>query len=122
MLYYTVNQWQVFLLLTAAGALCGCWYGFMAHTGALLEAGPWLRAFLDGLTALGIWLILTLALVRACWGEVRLYALAGAWAGFLLQRCTLGRLAPGLIRGMGKGLIRGMEKISRVKWIKKFFR
>ena len=85
MLYATIGQWRVFLFMALAGAGAGCWYGLILRAGRLMVPGPWLHALLDLFSALGIWIILTWALLAANYGQPRAYALAAAALGFAAQ-------------------------------------
>lgn len=122
MLYYTIGQWRVFVFMLLAGAAAGCWYGLLLRAGRLMQAGPWLNAFLDVLSALGIWLTVTWALILANYGQVRFYALAAAALGLAIQRLTVGRLLMRLIGLAASGLGRAFRYIARCTLIKKIFR
>lgn len=84
-----------------AGVLAGAWYGVVDRVARLLSAGPLIHALCDLATALGAWLIVALALLASCYGEMRAYALFGAACGFVLERLTVGKLANYLARHLG---------------------
>ncbi|MEG1516514.1 MAG: spore cortex biosynthesis protein YabQ [Clostridia bacterium] len=102
MLYYTVGQWRIFVVLMGAGVLAGAWYGVVNRAARLLSAGPLIYALCDLVTALGAWLIVALALLASCYGEMRAYALVGAICGFALERLTMGRLVDWLAHRLGR--------------------
>jgi len=122
MLYYTLGQWRIFFFMALAGVVCGCWYGIMERIARCLHAGWWLHALIDLFSALGIWMIVTLALVRSAYGEIRLYALVGAALGFALERITLGYGSRALEKRLCLFTSRLFPKISLPNWAKKFFR
>lgn len=122
MLYYTIGQWRVFVFMLLAGAAAGAWYGIILRAGRLMQAGPWLNAFLDLLCALGVWLVLTAALLIANYGQVRAYALMAFALGLAIERLTVGRLLMLLLNGIGLGLKKALEGITRCGLVKKIFR
>lgn len=122
MLYYTIGQWRVFVFMLLAGAAAGAWYGLILRAGRLMQAGPWLNAFLDLLCALGIWLVLTAALLIANYGQVRAYALIAFALGLAIERLTVGRLIMLLLNGLGLGLKKALEAITSCHLMKKIFR
>ncbi|MDO4547377.1 MAG: spore cortex biosynthesis protein YabQ [Clostridia bacterium] len=97
-LYYTSGQWMVFLAMIPAGFLAGVWYGVISLARRIMRSGPVLNCVCDILAALGIWLIVMAGLIAACFGDMRLYAFAGAGIGFALERVTLGLVPGGLKR------------------------
>ncbi len=122
MLYATIGQWRVFLFMALAGAGAGCWYGLILRTGRLMVPGPWLHALLDLFSALGIWIILTWALLAANYGQPRAYALAAAALGFAAQRLTLAPLVSWILRLLGRVSGWVVVAISRPVWVKNIFR
>lgn len=116
-----MGQWRVFLFMALAGAAAGCWYGLILRAGRLMAPGPWLHALLDLFSALGVWVILTGALLAANYGQPRAYALAAAALGLALERLTLAPLVTGGLRLLGRVLGWALAVISRPAWVKKIF-
>ena len=122
MLSSTIGQWRVFLFLALARATASCWYGIPPRAGRLMVPGPWLHALLDLFSALGIWTILTVALLAANYGQPRAYVLAAAALGLALERLTLAPLVTQTARLLGRAMTWVLAVLSRPAWIKKIFR
>ena len=122
MLYYTVGQWRIFVTMIAAGALAGAWYALMARVARALAAGAWLNAFFDLMIALGVWAVVCAGLLAANYGEVRLYALAGAALGFFAYQLTVARLMDALFGAAFKIARKLFSWLCNRSLIKKIFR
>ncbi len=116
MLFYTVGQSRVFLVMLVAGLGIGAWYSLLMLWRALMEAGPVLSLGLDLLFGAGAAVLVILGSLRASEGELRLYALLGALSGFFLFRgiaVPAGRGARRLVRALGAMLRRAPHPLAR---------
>ena len=122
MLFYTVGQSAAFLLMLECGLRIGLAYDLLCALRRLFRPGFILSLFMDiafGAAAAGL---IFYSLLRALSGELRLYALMGALAGFLLYGATLSRLLR-LIARRGLGLAgRVRSRLARSKIVEKLLR
>ena len=98
MLFYTVGQSRVFLMMLCVGLGIGAWYSLLEVMRRLQQAGAALSLAMDvlfgvGAAALIVWGAmricygeLRLYSMRICYGELRLYSILGAVCGCLLFR------------------------------------
>ena len=105
MLFYTVGQSAAFLLMLVCGLKIGLYYDAFRLLRRLFRPGFLMSLALDLLFGAATAGLLIDALLRALDGELRLYALMGALAGFLLYGATLSRLLRALLK-RGVGLLR----------------
>lgn len=91
MLFYTVGQSRIFLVMLYAGLAVGLYASLDGTARRLFEAGRVLSLMMDLLLGIVIASIACLALVIAADGEMRLYSLMGMLAGYLIY---MGTLAP----------------------------
>lgn len=104
MLFYTVGQSRIFLIMLYAGLAVGLYSTLDSALRRLFQAGWLLKLLMDlifGLIMAGI--VLT-ALVYAADGELRLYALMGVLCGYLIYAGTLAPLISRATGFLAKGL------------------
>ena len=102
MLFYTVGQSRVFLMMVYVGLGIGAWYGLLDRLRRLTGAGPWLSLALDACFGAGAAALIILGAMRASRGELRLYALLGALCGLFLERGLAAPVRRALGRHAGK--------------------
>lgn len=122
MLYYTIGQWRIFVAMALAGLCAGAWYGLMSRAARFLQAGRWLNAFFDALISLGMWACILAGLLLCNYGEMRLYALVAAAAGFALYRLTIARLLGAMLDILLRALGAAYHALASRKIILKIFR
>ena len=98
MLFYTTGQSLAFLLMLDCGLKIGLTYDFFRLLRRLFQPGFLLSLALDLLFGAAAAALVILSLMRALEGELRLYALMGALAGFLLYGATLSHLLERIAR------------------------
>lgn len=109
MLFYTLGQSAAFLLMLPAGVMTGLIWDGLCALRRLLQPGALLSLAMDMLFCLMAAFLLTASLVAALHGELRLYAVMGSLAGFLLYGATLSPL----IALLGRALYRGFSALGR---------
>ena len=122
MLFYTLGQSAAFLLMLGCGLKIGLLCDLARALRRLFRPGPALSLFmalLFGTAAAGL---LAGSLLRALSGELRLYALMGALAGFLLYGATLSRLLGALARLCLRLAGRAKSWLARQKIVKKLLK
>ncbi len=92
MLFHTVGQSYVFLLMLLSGLLCGAWYDILRRLRALTGAGRPLTALFDALFAVGCAPVAAYALYISNGADIRLYALLGAACGFTMYMAAIARM------------------------------
>lgn len=122
MLFYTVGQSQIFLSMLYAGLLIGAWYDVARGVRKVLGAGPALTALIDLAFALGCAVLLALALYKANYAQLRVYALLGAACGAVLYAFTVGPLLRFVLSGLGRGLSATGRWLSGTRLIKKLLK
>ena len=122
MLFSTIGQGWEFLLMLAAGAAIGLWYGLLAAVRRLLAAGFWLSLGADLAFGAGAAALFCAALTAADYGRFRLFAVLAALLGFSL--CAIGVCLPvrEVLRVMKGWVCRIFVTIRRFRWIKVIFR
>lgn len=105
MLFYTVGQSRVFVMMLCVGLGIGAWYGLWEILRALQQAGTLLSLAMDMLFGAGAAALIIWGAMRVSYGELRPYALLGAVCGCVLffgavrpPARFLGRQAARLIR------------------------
>lgn len=122
MLFSTIGQSRVFLLMTYAGLLIGLYLNADQALRRLFGAGRALSFFMDLFAGLTISAVILCALLLTAGGELRLYALMGALCGYLIWTATLGPLLNRLLRliiSPPRALFRWLRKRT---FLQKFFR
>lgn len=122
MLFYTVGQSRIFLMMLYAGLAVGLYASADSALRKLFQAGKPLNLLMDlvfGLVMAGI--VLT-ALVCAANGELRLYALMGVLCGYLIFMGTIAPLIRRTCAASSKALHRAGQKISGWKITKILFK
>lgn len=92
MLFYTVGQSRIFLIMLYAGLAVGFYASLDSAARRLFEAGRLLSLFMDLLLGAAIAVITCIALMIASDGELRLYSLMGLLCGFLIYQGTIAPL------------------------------
>lgn len=122
MLFSTIGQIYVFLWMVGAGLAAGALYALFAAIRRLLCAGFWLTLLMDALFGLGAGLILIASSLVASYGQLRLYELLGAVAGFALFQAGITPPVRSLAAGMLRILRRVFDRIANFRLIKVIFR
>lgn len=86
MLFYTVGQSRVFLMMLCVGLGIGAWYSLLEVMRRLQQAGAALSLAMDALFGAGAAALIVWGAMRICYGELRLYSILGAVCGCLLFR------------------------------------
>lgn len=122
MLFSTIGQGWEFLLMLAAGAAIGLWYGLLAAVRRLLAAGFWLSLAADLAFGAGAAALFCAALTVADYGRFRLFAVLAALLGFGL--CAIGVCLPAreALKAVKGWACRIFVTIRRFRWIKVIFR
>lgn len=122
MLFSTIGQIHVFLWMVGAGLAIGALYTLFATIRRLLCAGFWLTLLLDALFGLGAGLILIAAGLVASYGQLRLYELMGAIAGFALFEAGIAPPVHSAARAILGLLRRIWNRLANFRLIKVIFR
>lgn len=122
MLFSTIGQIHVFLWMVGAGLAIGALYTLFATIRRLLCAGFWLTLLLDALFGLGAGLILIAAGLVASYGQLRLYELMGAAAGFALFEAGIAPPVHSAARAILGLLKRIWNRLANFRLIKVIFR
>ena len=122
MLFQTGDQSLAFLLMLACGLRIGLCYDLLRLLRRLFQPGLFLSLALDLLFGAAAAGFIILALVQALDGELRLYALMGALAGWLLYGATLSRLLEALARLAARLARRAGRFLSNQNFLIKLFR
>ena len=109
MLFYTVGQSRVFLMMLYVGLGVGAWYGCLEVLRRLTQAGPLLSLALDILFGAGTAALMIGGALRVSYGELRLYAVLGVLCGVWIFRGAV--LPPA--RFLGRLLRRGWQALCR---------
>lgn len=118
MLWDTAFQWQVFLVMTAAGVLAGVLYDLIWLLRIRLEAGFWLSLTADLLFGAGAAAIYIIFSMQACFGQVRFFQLCAYAVGFALYRGGPHKVLCGAAMAVAKRLAR----LAQSQWLQKIFR
>ena len=86
MLFYTVGQSRVFLMMLCVGLGIGAWYSLLEVMRRLQQAGAALSLVMDVLFGAGAAALIIWGAMRIYYGELRLYSILGAVCGCLLFR------------------------------------
>lgn len=122
MLFYTVGQSRVFLIMMYAGLAIGLYLSADQALRQLFSAGRILSFIMDLLFGIASACIILCALMIASGGELRLYALMGALCGYLIYAATLGPLLRRLARTLIKPARAFCLWLRRRTFLQKFFR
>ena len=122
MLYYTVGQWRIFIVMLTCGMVCGAWYGILMRMQRFLCAGMWLAALFDVWIASGIWGMVVIGLLVSNYGEIRLYALLAALFGFALYRLTIARAFGFLFQRVHLGITQLTTWFAKQTLVKKILK
>lgn len=98
MLFYTLGQSAAFLLMLPAGLMTGLIWDGLCALRRLFQPGALLSLAMDMTFCLMAAFLLVASLVNALRGEMRLYAVMGSLAGFLLYGATLSPLIALIVR------------------------
>jgi len=122
MLFYTVGQSRIFLTMLYAGLAVGLYASLDAAARRLFDAGRTLALAMDLLFGVVAASITCLALVAAADGELRLYALMGVAAGYLIFRGTVAPLLSKACRMLAVPLRALNRWLGRRSFIKKILK
>lgn len=122
MLFYTTGQSVAFLLMLECGLKIGLCRDLLRLLRRLFRPGPALSLALDLLFGAAMAVLIVVSLTRALDGELRLYALMGALAGFLLYGATLSHLFDALLRAAARGLCAARGWLGRRTFVKKLLK
>ena len=122
MLFYTTGQSLAFLLMLECGLRIGLLYDFMRLLRRLFQPGFILSLAMDLFFGAAVAALVILSLMKALDGELRLYALMGALAGFLLYGATLSHLLERIARIAARLLRRLRDWLSRQIFVKKLLK
>lgn len=122
MLFYTVGQSRIFLMMLYAGLLVGLYLSMDSALRRLIQAGRIMNICMDLLFGVVLAGIVIVALMIAVDGELRLYALLGVLCGFLIYSATLGPLLRRLALLMKKPLSALLRAVLRLRPVKMFFK
>lgn len=122
MLFSTIGQIYVFLWMVGAGLAAGALYTLFAALRRLLCAGFWLTLLMDALFGLGAGLILIASSLVASYGQIWLYELLGAAAGFALFQAGIAPPVRSLAVGVLRALRHVFDRIANFRLIKVIFR
>lgn len=109
MLFYTLGQSAVFLLMLPAGLMTGLIWDGLCALRRLFQPGVLLSLAMDLAFCLMAAFLLIASLVAALHGEMRLYAVMGSIVGFLLYGATLSPLIALIARALLR-LLRALER------------
>ncbi len=116
MLFYTVGQSYVFLLMLLSGLVCGAWYGILRRLRRLTEAGKPLTALFDVLFAVGCVPVAAFAMYISNGLDLRLYALLGAACGFTIYISAISPISDAFC-ALTHRIIRNIRNIEFLKKI-----
>ena len=122
MLFATVDQGWIFLVMLAAGAAVGVLWDALALLRRLLEAGFFLSLIADILLGLGSAAILIIAMVRANYGQPRAYMFVAAGLGAALYGIAVARPLHAILRTLRRALGRMAARLRENRIIKVIFR
>ena len=122
MLFYTTGQSLAFLLMLECGLRIGLLYDFMRLLRRLFQPGFILSLAMDLFFGAAVAALVILSLMKALDGELRLYALMGALAGFLLYGATLSHLLERIARIAARLFRRLRNWLSRQIFVKKLLK
>ena len=122
MLFATIDQGWIFLLMLAAGVGLGALWDLLALLRRLLEAGFFLSLIADVFLGLGSAAILIIAMVRANYGQPRAYMFAAAGLGAVLYGIAVARPLHALLRAMKRLSRRAAARMRENRIIKVIFR
>lgn len=122
MLFATVDQCWIFLVMLAAGAAVGVLWDALALLRRLLEAGFFLSLIADILLGLGSAAILIIAMVQANYGQPRAYMFVAAGLGAALYGIAVARPLHAILRALRRGLGRMAARLRENRIIKVIFR
>ena len=122
MLFYTTGQSLAFLLMLECGLRIGLLYDFMRLLRRLFQPGFILSLAMDLFFGAAVAALVILSLMKALDGELRLYALMGALAGFLLYGATLSHLLERIARIAARLLRRLRDWLARQIFVKKLLK
>ena len=118
MLWDTAFQWQVFLMMTAAGVLAGGLYDLIWLLRIRLEAGFWLSLAADMLFGAGAAAIFIAFSMQACYGQVRFFQMCAYAIGFALYRGGPHKI----LRGAAMAVAKRLSGLAKNQWLQKIFR
>ena len=122
MLFYTVGQSRIFLTMLYAGLAVGLYGSLDAAARRLFVPGRLLALAMDMVFGVIAAALTCLALTAAADGELRLYALMGVAAGYLIFRGTLAPLLSKACHAIGIPLHAAGRWMSRRTFIQKMLK
>ncbi len=122
MLFRTAGQSLAFLFMLSCGVKIGVCHDALRLLRRLFRPGAALSLALDLSFGAGAAALLIASLVRALDGELRLYALMGALAGFLLYGATLSRLLAFVARRAAQRLRSARARFAGSAFAKKLLK
>ena len=122
MLFATVDQGWIFLLMFAAGAAIGALWDGLALLRRLLEAEFCLSLIADVFLGLGAAAILIAAMLRANYGQPRAYMFLAAGLGAALYGIAVARPLHAVLRAVKRLERRAAARVRENRIIKVIFR
>ena len=122
MLFYTIGQSQIFLGMLYAGLAVGLWYDVLKLLRRLFQAGKILSLVLDLAFGAGAVVPVLAALLKANYGEMRLYALLGCLCGFVIYMGSVGPLLEKTVLVFCGALVKAVKRISGTRFMKKILK
>ena len=122
MLFATVDQGWIFLLMLGAGTAIGALWDALALLRRLLQAGFFLSLIADIFLGLGAAAILIFAMVRANYGQPRAYMFLAAGLGAALYGIAVARPTHALLRALKRIGTRAAARLRENRIIKVIFR
>ena len=122
MLFSTIGQSRVFLIMMYAGLAIGLYLSVDQALRKLFCAGRILSLVMDLIFSLATAGIVLCALMLATDGELRLYALMGVVCGYLIYAATLGPLLRRLICALAKPFLAICCWLNNRTFLQKFFK
>ena len=122
MLFSTVGQSRVFLIMLYAGLALGLYASFDRAARLLFGAGRLLALIMDLIFGLAAAALTCLALLHAADGELRLYSLMGVLAGYLIYAGSLRQPVEGLMHLITRLLRAAFQWLNRRTFMKKLLK
>jgi spore cortex biosynthesis protein YabQ len=122
MLFYTVGQSQIFLMMLYAGAAVGLWYDALRLVRYMLRAGRALAFALDIVFGVGSAALVIAFMLKANYVELRLYALLGALCGLVLYAFTISPVVLLVYQHVKKWVVRAASALAKARWLKKLLK
>ncbi len=122
MLFYTVDQGEIFLTMLYAGLAVGLYASLDSAARRLFQAGRWLALTMDLLFGVVAAAMAAVALIVAADGELRLYSLLGLICGYLIFMGTLAPLLERILASLNRLLRALIHWLSRRTFLQKLLR